>query len=155
MHHCLFRWCLLPLLLFLQKDHNKMLDVMVWSFNQFNINNFKLPCQVSNEFWIFCASSQFLILGTKSWATSSMTSPKSKFQYCFIYQEWTMYELQKHHPVIMAAINVCSTFGLNYWNDSLNSLKLVCFRTSELRLGDSFNPYHMLSSVLNRFGLKW
>lgn len=38
----------------------------------------KLPLQVSNDIWIFCASSQFLIFGTKSWATSSMTSPKSK-----------------------------------------------------------------------------
>lgn len=147
-----------------------MLDVMVWSFNQFIINNFKvcdesriykmcnsmskLPCQVSNEFWIFCASGQFLIFGTKLWATSSMTSPKSKCRgVSFIKNEPCM-SYKKHHPVTMAAINVLSTFGLNYWNDSLNSLKLVCLGTSELRLGDRFNPYHMLSSVQNRFGLK-
>ena len=42
------------------------------------VQNAFLPCQVSKEFWMFCCRSQFFILGTKSWATSTTASPKIK-----------------------------------------------------------------------------
>ena len=42
------------------------------------VQNASLPCQVSKEFWMFCCRSQFFILGTKSWATSTTASPKIK-----------------------------------------------------------------------------